>query len=236
MIQLLKRAYKSINPEPSKPKKKSSKKGPKYSATIRANAKILEKDIRRLVDEGAIISEMKSELNISHTSLSRYMKYLGIKPNKKRKISKKDPRANMMKAMRHEGKTLSEIGKSYSITRERVRQILSKNFPEELFPTIAVKTKECPCCGKRFTGTSRPGGFCSKRCSNISNGTMKKWNRTEAEKIMELRDKNLTWSDIAIRFGMGDKSNVFRASIQKQIRILFNEQEQERYFPPRTLR
>ena len=59
-------------------------------------------------------------------------------PAREVKKDKQSPtsRDNAILAMRMKGKTLEEIGLSFDLTRERVRQIISKFGPEIDFPNI----------------------------------------------------------------------------------------------------
>jgi len=52
-------------------------------------------------------------------------------------------RDNAILAMRMQGKTLEEIGISFDLTRERVRQIISKFGPDLNYPNITeLRNKE----------------------------------------------------------------------------------------------
>jgi len=59
--------------------------------------------------------------------------------------------------------TLEQIGRKYSVSSERIRQVLKKNNT----PTKAAKSTEYKCnnCGKIFKGTiGTPRLFCSRKC------------------------------------------------------------------------
>jgi hypothetical protein len=78
-----------------------------------------------------------------------------------------------------EGKTLQEIGDEYGITRERVRQLLNRNFKEEYNELKAQRIAEnaireaekkrakviiqvCRVCGDGFEGNKTHRSFCSR--------------------------------------------------------------------------
>ena len=65
-------------------------------------------------------------------------------------------RKEEMLAMRGEGKTLSEIGKHFNITRERARQIIG---------TGTQATKRCEICGTTMKGFGNKK-YCSTTCYN----------------------------------------------------------------------
>lgn len=81
-------------------------------------------------------------------------------------------RAEKMASLRREGKSLEQIGEEFSLTRERVRQILIQSFPTETFrhaKILQYKTFECKHCKKEKTVLLSifkysKLKFCSRKC------------------------------------------------------------------------
>lgn len=86
-------------------------------------------EIKRLAAEGKTRKEVAGELSIPFTTLVRLVSRYEIEfvhgSIANRKV---DTRAEIMLAMYQAGKTLAEIGAVFNLTRERVRQVMSKNF------------------------------------------------------------------------------------------------------------
>ncbi|KRB22697.1 sigma factor-like helix-turn-helix DNA-binding protein [Mesorhizobium sp. Root172] len=86
-------------------------------------------DIPQRVKECAALGmtrkETASEIGISYHSVACYGRFYGIE-FRRGGLATSDPRSEAMEAMYKAGKTLEEIGSVYSISRERVRQILTK--------------------------------------------------------------------------------------------------------------
>jgi len=93
-------------------------------------------------------------------------------------------RAMAMYQRRIAGESLQEIGKLYNLSRERVRQILKKYYPE--YTHVQASHKEirtCAQCGKKFFELrSSRRKFCDRLCSSKA---LRK-NRT-VEEIREMR-------------------------------------------------
>ena len=91
-----------------------------------------------------------------------------------------DERIIEMHERRVSGESLRNIGMRFGITRERVRQLIVKYYPEYVHPKKNVKEiRECKFCGKKILDFKRAKTkYCSKRCSSEG----RKNNRTEQEK------------------------------------------------------
>lgn len=86
-------------------------------------------EIKRLAAEGKTRKQVSIELSISPNTLVRLIERYGIEFVHGSVANRKvDARAEIMLAMYQAGKTLAEIGAVYDLTRERVRQVMNKNF------------------------------------------------------------------------------------------------------------
>lgn len=81
--------------------------------------------IRECVSRGLTRAETAAELGLSMATVSQYGREYAI-PFRHAGTVLFDPRSEAMASMYKAGKTLEEIGSIYSLTRERVRQILKK--------------------------------------------------------------------------------------------------------------
>src|SRR5690606_808740 len=83
--------------------------------------------IRDLADMGKTRREIAAELFISYPTVVAYGRQFGITFTHGAKgVGVDEDRADAMEAMFRAGKTLEEIGSVYGVSRERVRQIISK--------------------------------------------------------------------------------------------------------------
>lgn len=103
-------------------------------------------------------------------------------------------------ALRLEGKKMIEIGDVYGITRERVRQLLSRAEKEtgERLTGIYHKQKLCPVCSADITKMHVLDGkrhkYCSAECRLISDKSPKHdW----ADMIIVRRLSGESWMDIS---------------------------------------
>jgi hypothetical protein len=85
--------------------------------------------IRELYDLGLMNGVARELLGVSKSSFARYCKRLGVKfPNDTRNTAgPARKRAAKMAAMYRAGMTLQEIGEKHGISRERVRQLMTKH-------------------------------------------------------------------------------------------------------------
>jgi len=83
--------------------------------------------IRDLADMGKTRREVAAELFMSYATVVNYGRQFGIKfQHASKGVGVDEDRADVMEAMFRAGKTLEEIGSVYGVSRERVRQIISK--------------------------------------------------------------------------------------------------------------
>ena len=88
----------------------------------------------------------------------------------------------------------------------------------------------CEICGSDFKSYHRKTRFCSSNCLGHER-TNHDWDRERAEEIMILRDKGLTWKEVASQLTKFDGTGpVLRALIYRKLH-LFTEEEQEKFFP-----
>lgn len=95
---------------------------------------------------------------------------------KLKKLMKKHAKIQKMAYMKRERKSLAEIGKAFHVSREYVRQLLAKYYPDEIFPDLnkgrpKKPTVIFPCqeCGKgnmlpSYIFNARKGLFCNAQC------------------------------------------------------------------------
>lgn len=84
--------------------------------------------IRESAAAGLTVHEAAARIGVSVASLGHYGRKHGIKFRHGRTKSTIDPRAADMHSAYVAGKTLKEVAAGYGITRERVRQIITKYF------------------------------------------------------------------------------------------------------------
>jgi hypothetical protein len=90
--------------------------------------------LMELVDAGHTRAEIAQAFDVSYQTLARVVRENGIDvsyggDNYARLVASTSSRATDMAAMYKGGKTLQEIGDLYGVTRERVRQLISKHTP-----------------------------------------------------------------------------------------------------------
>lgn len=84
--------------------------------------------VRECSERGLSRKETADLLNITENTISRYCMEFGVYfPHGRQGYCGDLPRAEAMASMYASGKTLQEIGEFYKVTRERVRQIISKH-------------------------------------------------------------------------------------------------------------
>lgn len=83
-------------------------------------------EITALAQEGLTRAQVAERLSISYPTVVNYGRMFGIPFSHGSKGAWDNDRADAMAAMYRAGKTLAEIGAIYGVTRERVRQIISK--------------------------------------------------------------------------------------------------------------
>lgn len=89
-------------------------------------------EFRRLADDGKIAQEIAAALGLSVDTTRYYARRFGVTiakpvkvvPERVKRVRPADPRIPKMVSMHRQGLTLEKIGQEFSITRERVRQIL----------------------------------------------------------------------------------------------------------------
>ena len=208
-----------------------------YSRTVIRNAEAYRGSLEAAASKGWAISRVAHSLGLSMNAAKAYMCVLDIQIVKAKKIGREGTRKTdwgKMLEMRKEGKTLQMIGTQFGLTRERVRQIMISMEPNEPWEGIVAKGHVCQQCGCTFYGT---GHLNSTLCTNFCKKVQKKeamfWDRDVAVTIMKLRDDNKTWKEVASIINPRKNGPSFRADIQKKIKLLFSQEEQEKYFNPR---
>lgn len=83
-------------------------------------------DIAECAYRGLTRREAADELNLNIQTIGRYCKKFGIKFRRGDEGTVDLDRADTMASMYRAGRTLEEIGQVYGVTRERVRQIITK--------------------------------------------------------------------------------------------------------------
>lgn len=207
-----------------------------HSRTIIRNAKRHEEAIRKMVAERLTMEQMGVEIGASRQSILRYMEVLGIERQAEStgtKPNSTSERDLLILEDRKSGMTLQGIGEKHHLTRERVRQILARNFPDFVLPPrIGVEHAPAVCqnpsCGKEFPYRFNTK-YCSKSCWTQM-VTSQKFTRDNAVEVMKLRDEGKTWEAIADIMEIHN----LRSSIQRHTRHFFSTEEQHRYLPKRS--
>lgn len=89
------------------------------------DAAALREKLQPLADAGLTMAEAAERLSVHYATLVRHSHVSGVQF--RRAVDGGDPvRSEAMASMYKAGKTLAEIGEIYGLTRERVRQIISK--------------------------------------------------------------------------------------------------------------
>jgi DNA-binding CsgD family transcriptional regulator len=184
---------------------------PKYSRTVIQNALKKRATFEILVAEGLTFAEIKTRCNINGHVLSRYLDVLGLKPSTIKKVHK-DPRNQEIVKAREEGLDYATIARMYSLTRERVRQIVAKEAPhlihkrakEAEFIDIEPKIRK----QKRLPVT-----------------------REVAVEVMKLRKQSMTWDQVAAKLDPGSTGLIFRSKLQRFLPLIFTPEEKEEFFP-----
>lgn len=91
------------------------------------SAAVIE-DIKSLAASGFTMPESATELSISYQYLSILARKHSIKFVHAAAMLQPNQRERQMAALYRSGKTLNEVGQQYGITRERVRQLLTKFY------------------------------------------------------------------------------------------------------------
>lgn len=164
-----------------------------------------------LVAEGLTYAEIRTRCNTTDQVLRRYLDVLKLKPSTTKKIHK-DPRNHEIVKAREEGLDYGTIAKMYSLTRERVRQIVGKEAPhlmrrqakEAKLVDVEPKIKK----QKRLPVT-----------------------REVAVKVMEMRKHSMTWDQIARKLDPDSTGPIFRAKMQRYLPFVFTTEEREEFFP-----
>lgn len=94
----------------------------------RADMAVINDMVRRYAESGLTVAEASANLGLHIYTVSRYARLLGVKFVHGSKKTTPDARAVAMRDAYLAGRTLEQIGAEYSISRERVRQIITKHF------------------------------------------------------------------------------------------------------------
>lgn len=95
------------------------------------STKLMLEVLQRLAGEGKCYAEAAAHAGVSYHYVASFSRRFGVKFRKNKrgpKPSIANERSFDMRLMYESGKTLHEIGQQYGITRERVRQILTRDF------------------------------------------------------------------------------------------------------------
>lgn len=82
--------------------------------------------IKECAERGLSMQEAAGHLGIHYLTVTRKAKELGIEFRRPNKGAADQERLQAVAAMYRSGKTLAEIGELYGVTRERIRQLLSR--------------------------------------------------------------------------------------------------------------
>lgn len=203
---------------------------------VRLRAEVLKPHLARMVDRRYTIIEMASELGLGKQTVVRYLDLCGMWPLPYKQQRKPNielvNRAAEMASMRKEGLTLAEIAGKFDVTRERVRQVLSRSFPDTVWPGIRVRNmRTCKCCGQEFCYTRTRDYYCSAVCRlSRPSKAENMWHRENAVAMMRMRDEGATWEQIAQELGFRN-GHILRSGIRNKLTTLFSREEQAKYFP-----
>ncbi len=116
--------------------------------------------------------------------------------------------SEIIKLYRTNPTTLTEIGITYNLSRERVRQIIAREEgrqklpkqrnPKYRGPKMKMLDRTCPNCGKAFTTrAANPTKYCSKKCFHQTHTKP----IPELEKMWEEYQAGATYQDLMHKYG-----------------------------------
>lgn len=138
-------------------------------------AKIVQYRVQRIIKLAINLEYDNDNLNI----FSKYIKESINKINNKSKSYERRRICNIIK-LAEEGMTMANIGKIFTISRERVRQLINIYSPELLIANESKKFKECEICGKGKKDVKqwgKHGAVCDSCYRKILEDNKKKWSR-----------------------------------------------------------
>lgn len=201
--------------------------------TIERNARLHEEEIRKCLDDNLTLERCSIETGLSIGAFLKYCGVLGLK-RKRKKTVRASKRDELILVQRRDGATFQEIAGEFGITRERVRQIIQRKFPEVAIRARIKGYVRCPVCDTLRDSTARPNApHCSSRCTRLDSPIRnhETWNRDMAVKIMHLRDQGKTWEDVSsLLFPEGVSYGWLRSKMMVK-GYLFSSEEWEKYFP-----
>lgn len=93
----------------------------------RPQVEIIE-NLKSLAASGFTMKEATAELDLSYMYVARLAREQGLKFIRANLVLNPPVRVQQMAALYRSGKTLNEIGQQYGVTRERVRQLMTKFY------------------------------------------------------------------------------------------------------------
>jgi transposase len=81
-----------------------------------------------LANEGHYVAEIARRVGLSHLTVTMCLLRAGVTPPKCKDAPKKRDRAERMASMFRQGLTLTQIGEHFGVTRQRVEQVLRRDF------------------------------------------------------------------------------------------------------------
>jgi DNA-binding CsgD family transcriptional regulator len=201
------------------------------------NALLHEDILRKGVEEGLVIEKIANNAGIGVASAVKYLKLLGIDYKRERIRAKHNgvktlsERDLVVMQMRKDGKTLQEIGDHFGCSRELIRQILSRKFPDVSVMSRKMNLHKCEVCGTDFSRSrSNQTNCCSIRCK-VAKRKESVWDRDMALRIMNMRAQGLGWEAVAKELRPQLSGASFRARLQREMMIIFSSAERAYYFP-----
>jgi transposase len=99
---------------------------------MKLGTRLVEERLRALAERGCSYSEAAAELGVGYHYVAAFAKRHGVsfklQPRGPKLRVDSDARENEMRSLYLNGETLQQIGEKFGVTRERVRQILTRRF------------------------------------------------------------------------------------------------------------
>lgn len=209
--------------------------GKAISVTKMRNAMLYRNTILKGIDEGMTIEHIARDYGCSTGSIRTALTILGLwdeyrKGRKTKRLAVIPERVQDMYQKVCEGMNYHAIGVIHGITRERVRQLVTKFYGKSVMEIRKERGGiSCQNCGVLFTPSKANQIHCSHECAKAHRGKFT-FTRDDAVRMMQMRAHSFTWEEVAEAFPKFKNATSFRTMLQRFIPLLFSTAEQEFYF------
>lgn len=170
----------------------------------KAKFKDRNKQILQMYLKDKSLQEIGNELDLSESRIYQILKTQNISFDRKNKCRNCFiDRNNQMLQMRLDGKILQEIGDTFKLSRERVRQILKK-YHNKAGRLKGQNSETCPGCIQIFFPKHPRQKACSGKC-------LQHFFDNRNKQIVFMKDCGVSYQEIADRFHLTSRtiSNIY---------------------------